>query len=111
LEHGAPVSWPNVRDAVARLAARGTLAATGPRTKPLAADCRHHLGTDSPRTHRAAIGVGQGEHPTVGQACLLLAAMCAPPPKPAAKPAARPAAKAPAKPTPSPAPTPTPSQP
>ncbi|MGH7741963.1 MAG: murein hydrolase activator EnvC family protein [Candidatus Eiseniibacteriota bacterium] len=77
LEHGAPVSWALLREDVARLAVRHGLAAVGPRSPQLERDCRRHLGTGSPLRHRAAIGKDQSERPTIGQACLLLAAVCA----------------------------------
>lgn len=77
LEHSAPVTWTHIREDLGRLSARGAVAAVGPRTKQLSADCREHLGTAAPLRHLSAIGTGQPEHPTLGQACLLAAAMCA----------------------------------
>jgi hypothetical protein len=72
-----PVAWADVRDGVTRLLARRRLAAVAPHTSRLAGDSRHHLGVSSPISKPSAIGHGQDERPTVAQACLLLASLCA----------------------------------
>jgi murein DD-endopeptidase MepM/ murein hydrolase activator NlpD len=77
LERGGPVSWSQMRDGAARLVARGHLAAIAQRTGKLAGDARHHLGVAAPMGKPSLIGQGQGERPTIAQACLLLAALCA----------------------------------
>jgi len=77
LERGGPVSWSQLRDGTTRLKARGHLAAIAPRTRHLAGDTRLHLGVGSLVTEPSLIGHGLGEVPTVAQACLLLAALCA----------------------------------
>ena len=76
LERGGPVSWSQLRDGATRLKARGQLAGIAPRTQHLAGDTHHHLGVGSLIEKPALIGRGQGEKPTVAQACLLLAALC-----------------------------------